>query len=143
MADDRSGAARDVVAHGDGGHEEVARADVHVGADRGVVFVHTVVVGGDCATADVGVLAEVGVAHIAQMRHLGATADVRLLHLDECAGFGFLTDLVARPQIGPRADCGSTADVCALHARALHMRLHVHGGVDERRVRADLRFGAD
>ena len=77
------------------------------------------------------------------MRHLGATADVRLLHLDERAGLGFLTDLVARTQVGPGADGGGAADVRVLHARAFHMRLRVHGGVDERRVRADLRFGAD
>ena len=44
------------------GHEQVAGTDVHVRSDGGVVLVHAVIVGGDRATADVGVLAEFGVA---------------------------------------------------------------------------------
>ena len=68
VADDGAGAGGHVVADFDRGDEQVARADVHVRADVGVMLVHAVVVGGDGAAADVGVLAEVGVADVYEGR---------------------------------------------------------------------------
>ena len=62
VADHGAGSGGDAVADGDGGDEQVARADMHVRSDGGVVLVHAVIVGGDGAAADVGVLAQVGVA---------------------------------------------------------------------------------
>lgn len=82
MSDDRSRTAGDTVPI-DRRDEQIAGADMHIGTNMGVVLVHTIVVGGDGAAADVRVFAEIGIAHIAQMGHLGAIADVRLLHLDE------------------------------------------------------------
>ena len=84
MSDDRSRTAGDTVPHIDRRDEQIAGADMHVGTNMGVVLVHTIVVSGDGAASDVRVLAEIGIAHIAQMGHLTAIADVRLLHLDEC-----------------------------------------------------------
>ena len=88
-------------------------------------------------------LAEFGVAHITQMRHLGAVADVRLLHLDERAGLGLLAQLVARPHVGPRADVRGTPDMRALHAGAFDDGLGVHGRVDQRCVWAHDRVLTD
>ena len=107
------------------------------------MLVHAVIVGGDGAAADVGVLAQVGVADIAQVRHLRAVADVRLLYFHERAGLASLAELVARTQIRPRADVGRAADVRLLHAGAFHMRFGVDGGADQRGVRADFGGFAD
>ena len=106
-------------------------------ADHGAVLVHAIVVGGDGAAADVGVVAEPGVAHIAQVRHFGAVADVRLLHLDECAGLGVLAELVARTQVGPRSDVRARPDMRFLHTGTFDYRTLVHGRVDKGGVRAD------
>ena len=59
VADHGAGSGGDAVADGDGGDEQVARADMHIRSDGGVVLVHAVIVGGDGAAADVGVLAQV------------------------------------------------------------------------------------
>ena len=82
-------------------------------------------------------VAELGVAHVAQVRHLGAVADVRLLHFDERAGLGILAELVARAQVGPRADVRACADVRFLYAGTLDHGTFVHGRVDQGGVRAD------
>ena len=71
------------------------------------------------------------------MRHLGAVADVRLLHFDERAGLGILAELVARAQVGPRADVRACADVRFLYAGTLDHGTFVHGCVDQGGVRAD------
>ena len=83
--------------------------DVAIGADLGTVLVHAVIVGGDGATADVRVVAKLGVSHIAQVRHLGAVTDVSLLHLDECTGLASSPNSVARTQVGPRSDVRARA----------------------------------
>ena len=82
-------------------------------------------------------VAKLGVAHVAQVRHLGAVADVRLLHFDERAGLGILAELVARAQVGPRADVRACADVRFLYAGTLDHGTFVHGCVDQGGVRAD------
>ena len=54
-------------------------------ADLGAVLVAAVVVGGDRAGADVRAGADLGVADVGEVRHLGALADLGVLHLDERA----------------------------------------------------------
>src|SRR5215207_5199130 len=61
-----------VIAHGHGGDEGGVDARAHPAPDRRSVLVAAVVVGGDVAGADVGVLADVGVADVGQVRHLRA-----------------------------------------------------------------------
>ena len=56
-----------------------------------------VVVGEDRAGADVGALADLGVADVGQVRDLGAVADLGVLGLDERA------DLAAGAELGARA----------------------------------------
>ena len=72
------------------------------GADGGAVLVHAVIVGGNGARRRCWCGRQAGRRHVAQVRHLGAVADVRLLHFDERAGLGILAELVARAQVGPR-----------------------------------------
>src|SRR5690242_3673517 len=57
-------------------------------ADRGPVLAIAVVVGGDRAGPEVRTLADVGVADVAQMRHLAAGAHVGVLDLHERARLG-------------------------------------------------------
>ena len=73
------------------------------------------------------------------MRHLGAVADVCLLHFHEGAGLGFFTKIVARAQVCPRADVGGTANVTLLHAGTLHTGVSIDDRADKRRVWTDLR----
>ena len=116
---------------------------MHVRSDGGVVLVHAIIVGSDGTAADVGMLAQVGVAHIAQMRHFSAVADVCLLHFHEGAGLGFFTKIVARAQVRPWADVGRAANVALLHAGTLHMGIGIDDRTDKRRVWADLRALSD
>ena len=131
MAYHGTGSGSDAAADFDRGHEQVAGTDVHVRSDGGVVLVHAIIVGGDGTAADIGVLTQVGVANIAQMRHLGAVADVRLLHFHKGAGLGLLAKIVARTQVRPRTDVGRATDVGFLHAGTLHMGV----GIDDRALR--------
>ena len=115
-------------------------------ADGRHVLVHAIIVAGDRAGADVGLLADHGVAEIAQVAGLGARADLRLLDLDEIAEvhvapeLGAATDAGERPDRRARAD-GHVLDVAEgadldivgdLHARPEH---HVR---EDRHVAADL-----
>src|SRR4051794_6931293 len=68
------------------GDERGVDRSLDVGPDLGAVLALAVVVRGDVAGADVGVLAHVGVADVGQVRDLGAAADRRVLDLDEGAG---------------------------------------------------------
>src|SRR5439155_11002547 len=74
--DRRAGRRPGVVAHLDGSDEGGVDAAVDPVPDAGAVLAEPVVVGGDAPGADVGLLAHVGVAHVAEGGHLGARADV-------------------------------------------------------------------
>src|SRR5690349_14333690 len=74
LADRRAGSRERSVANGDGRDERVVGAGLGVLADRGAVLVDAVVVGEDRAGADVGALADLGVADVRQVGHLGALA---------------------------------------------------------------------
>src|SRR5690606_31878214 len=71
-----------VVADPDRGDEGVVGAGLGVVADRGPVLVGAVVVGEDRAGPDVGLLADLGVSDVGQVRDLGAVPDLGVLGLD-------------------------------------------------------------
>ena len=68
-------------------------------ADDRLVLVHAVVVARDGARAEVHVGAQRGVADVGEMRHLGAAADLRLLQLDEVADLRPRADMARRAQV--------------------------------------------
>src|SRR5205823_1349100 len=79
----------------------------------------------DVAGGHVRVLADLGVADVGEVRHLGANTDLGVLDLDERPGPGALAELRPRPQVAERPDPGPRADL----------------GVDDDCVRADLCAG--
>ena len=95
LGDDRPRPGHRVVADGHGRDEDAVGARLHARADPRAVLAEAVVVGGDVAGADVGALADVGVADVGEVRHLGARADDALLDLDVGAG----------PRAGPQVGC--------------------------------------
>ena len=89
------------------------RGKYGVAADEGVRpngacrLAYAVVVGEDHAGADVGALADHGVAEVAQVRRLGARPDAGVLGLDEGADLAAGTQCRTGPQVGERADVGA------------------------------------
>ena len=69
-----------------------------------------VVVGGDRARADVGARADLDVAHVGEVRHLRALADLGVLGLDERADVRVGGETRARPERDERTDGGAVAD---------------------------------
>src|SRR5690606_31134216 len=94
---DGAGAGARAVADLDRGDEGVVGGGLGVPADLGPVLLDPVVVGEDGARADVGALADLGVADVGEVRHLGAVADLGVLGLDEGADLALHT----QPGAGP------------------------------------------
>ncbi len=63
---------------------------------------------------------------------------MRFLHFHEGAGLGFLSELIALAQVGPRSDIRRAADMGLLHAGTFHVCVGVDRGADQCGVRADL-----
>src|SRR3954465_8688159 len=99
VGDDRSGAGVRLVADRHRRDERRVDRRADVGADRRAVLVATVVIRRDRRGAQVRAGPDVGVTDVAQVRHLRALADVRVLDLDE------------RPRLGPLAQEGAGAEV--------------------------------
>ena len=128
--------------------ERVVGAGLGVPADRGAVLLDAVVVGEDRAGADVGALADLGVADVGQVRHLGAVADLRRswsrrrrrscrARRARCRGAGRRTGRRSRRRRSPRARRG-----CARPGRptpisqSLSVRVRAdHGVLGRRRSR--------
>src|SRR5215216_2887575 len=87
--------------------------DPDVVADHGAVFAESVPVRGDRAGADVGLLADLRVADVGQVRDLAPGADLGALDLDERPRLGPLA------QRRPRADVGERAHRAAVENLAL------------------------
>src|SRR5690606_8408268 len=98
------------VADPDGSHEHGVTASARVVTDYRAVLVHPVVVDEHRRGTDVDAFADVGVAHVGQVRHLGALTHRRVLHFDE--GADLVPAVQARPgtQVGVGADGGLRAD---------------------------------
>src|SRR5262249_29434039 len=77
--DDGAGAGVRLVAHLDRGHQDGVGGDARVLPDLGAVLLAPVIVGGDRPGADVGAVADLGVADVCQVRDLGALADLGVL----------------------------------------------------------------
>src|SRR6201981_3380946 len=92
LGDDRTGSRARAFAKFDGRDQH--RIDAHEGAvaDLGPVLVRPVEVGGNRTGADVGVLAQVGVAQVGHVRHLAAASDLRPDELREAADVDVLAD---------------------------------------------------
>ena len=77
--------------------------------DRAVLS-HSVVVDEDRRRADVGAHADLGVADVRQVRHLGAGADHGVLGLDVRADLAAVAEAGAWPEVGKRADRSRRSD---------------------------------
>ena len=106
-------------------------------------FVDAVVVGEDRARADVGALADLGVADVGEVRHLGAVADLGVLGLDERADLAAGAQLGPGPQVGERPDGRALADHGELAVGADDARARADLAVLQRRVRPDHRVLRD
>ena len=112
-------------------------------ADLGAVLGAAVVVGGDRARADVGAGSDLRIAHVGEVRHLGALAHVGVLHLHERPDVGAGRDLGTRAQRHERADGDVVTEHRAERHRLADHRVAAHDGVDELRVGTDHGTGAD
>ena len=112
-------------------------------ADRRAVLVHPVVVGEDRGGADVGALADLRVTDIAEVRHLRAEADLRVLRLDEPADLALLPEVRPGPQVGERADGRVRTDHREDGVGTDHLGALPDLGVAQRAVRADRGLRAD
>src|SRR6266511_3947628 len=84
------------------------------------------IVGRDVAGCDIRVFADLRVADVGEVRHLGAGADLRILDLDEGPRLRARTELRTRSEIAERTDLDIRPDL----------------GVDGNRMRPDLRASA-
>src|SRR3954452_25568572 len=111
VGDDRSGAGVRLVADRYRGDERRVDRRADVRPDRRAVLVAPVVVGGDRRGAQVRAGPDVRVPDVAQVRHLRALADVRILDLDERPRLRPLAQEGARAQVGERPDRGAGPDL--------------------------------
>src|SRR4051794_1814038 len=118
-------------------------ADADIAADRSAVLAETVVVGGDRAGAEVAAGADLGIADVGEVRHLGALADPRVLHLDEGAGLGPWSELGTGTQVGKGADLSAVADLALDQVGVRHDDVAAELGVGQGADRADRGAGAD
>ena len=92
LSDDRSRSRIRSIADSNRSDEHVVRARARVSAHLGAVLVDAVVVGRNRAGANVGALADRGVADVREVRHFGPAAEGGVLHLDESAHFALVAD---------------------------------------------------
>ncbi len=102
-----------------------------------------VVVGRDRARAEVGLLADVGVADVGQVGHLRAGADVGVLDLHERSGLRAFPQDRPGSQIRERADADALADLGLFDVRMDDRGLVEDSSIDDRAVRADRAARAD
>ena len=76
------------------------------------MFVGAVVVASDGACTDVDPFADIGVADVAQVIHLGTATDLRFLDLDKVADVRVTSQLGTRAKTGEWADLTAGADLC-------------------------------
>ena len=131
------------VADGHRRDEHGVRAGAHVRADGGALLGRAVVVDEHAGRADVAVLADVGVADVGQVRHLGAGADGGVLGLDERAELAVGAQHGAGPQVRERAYGGAVADRRRRAVGADHRGAVADGDVGQGGVRADGAATAD
>ena len=107
------------------------------------MLVLAVEVHGDRARADVHALADIGVAHVAEVVHLRALPETCGLHLAEIAHPDALLEVGARPEVRVRADAHIVLERGAFEHRGLDDTASADGRVPQDRVRPDTRVRAD
>ena len=112
--DGRAGADGGAVADAQRRHQLTVGADERARADKRAVLVRAVVVAGDDAGADVGGVADVGVAEVGEVVGFGGAAEARIFDFHEVADARLGVELRAGTQAGERPDSASRADVGAL-----------------------------
>src|SRR5918995_19898 len=130
LRDCRSCCDPSMVANLHGRNKHIVAAGVDITADHGPLLLVELlrpVVGGDRAGTDIRPFADLGVPDVGEVGNLDALAERGVLHLDERAHLGFGGQHRSRPQIGERTDHRPGPDL----------------GVDDDRVRAHLRVGAN
>ena len=137
LGDHRPGGRVGAIPDLHGSDQHVVGADPHVVAHRRTMLRDPVVVHEDRGRADVGMRADVGVAHVGQVRHLGAFADRRVLQLHVGPDVRPRADPGAGPQPGERTDVGAGADLGRLADRVENLRVRRDQRVPEQAVRAD------
>ena len=121
LADHRAGAAVGTVPHGDRRNEYCVGTCADTRADHRAVLLLAVVVGGDVAAADVGVLADFGVTGVAEVGQLGSAADGDVLGFVEGADLAGIAKHGAGPQVSERSDGGAGTDDRTGTVRAGHL----------------------
>ena len=104
-----------------GATKRAVRADERARADVRPVFAEAVVIAGDRAGADIGLLANGRIADIGQVIGLGALAEVGLLHLDEIADLGVL----AEPRPGRSRANGPTSRPSPIVAPSIWLKARI------------------
>ncbi len=107
-------------------------------SDHRAVLVDAVVVDGDRGRADIGALADGGVADVGEVGHLGALAQLRVLDLDIGADLGLAGQPGPRAQVGVGAGGGQLADLGTVRGGVAHTGAGADPGVLEGGVRAHL-----
>ena len=106
-------------------------------ADHCTVLVHPVVIDEHTGCPDIGVLADLRVADVGQVRHLGPGTDPGVLGLHEPADLARLPQHGAGPQVGERPHGGPRTDHRVLGLGPDDGRPVAHLGVGQGRVRSD------
>src|SRR5262249_42601292 len=141
--DHGTGARVRLVADLDRRDEDGVGRDPSVLPDLGPVLLPPVVVGGDRPRADVGAVADLGVADVREGWNLRPLTDLRVLDLDERADVGAGSEAGAGPEANVRPHGGVVADLGLVGDRLAHHRTLADDRVRQLRVGTDDRPGAD
>ena len=108
-----------MITDGDWRDENAVGTGFAVVSDHGLVFVHAVVVRGDRSCSHIHVLAQAGVADVAEVVHLAPGPQAALFHFNKVADAAAMADVCSGPQVSK----GSNAHVIS-HLCFSHHRLH-------------------
>ena len=122
--------------HCNGGDQHRATPDKGASTDYRAVLSLPVIVAGDRARADVGVLANLGVANVAEMPHLGAGRQIGVLHLAKVAHVNANPQVCALAQMAKRPDVSPIFENCLLEHRCDHPAVISYACIADQRVRA-------
>ncbi len=105
------------------------------------MFVLAVVVAGDRTRGDVRPCPDIRVAHVAEVVHLHARTDPRVLHFGIIAELAVVTDHRSSADVGERPHRATRTDGRVLDNRILHGGVVSDAGIPQRRPGADHRSG--
>src|SRR5207249_4550352 len=143
VGDHGAGPGVRLVADLDGGDEDRVGRDAGVLPDLRAVLLPPAVVGGDRPGADVGAVADLGVADVPQVRDLCALAGVGVLDLDDGPDVGAGGEARPGPEEDVRPHGGVVADLALVGDGLAHDCALADNRVGEPGIGADDRAGAD